>query len=289
MPYLIQRVLGLAGLLVLGPLILVLGLAVRMTSSGPAFHRATRARPGGTFTLYKLRTMAASTADSGPAVTASGDPRVTKLGRTLRRTKLDELPQLWNVVRGEMALVGPRPEDPHFVDLSDPLHARVFAARPGITGPTALAFRDEEVRLERASQARARSAGRKAPTTQDVEFVYREEILPEKLRIDSEYLSRRSAMYDVQVLLATLGLDIGSTGLATEVELDEFIEWGGSAWRGLVAQAVQQMGDLHGKRVLEIGTRSGRMATYFALAGAEVVGVDVADGIRTGGAELRRE
>jgi SAM-dependent methyltransferase len=113
---------------------------------------------------------------------------------------------------------------------------------------------------------------------QDVETAYREDILHEKLRLDSAYLTRRSARYDVQILLATVGLGAMSTGSADDLDLDEFIEWGGSAWRGLTGRAVEQMGDLHGKRVLEIGTRSGRMATYFALAGADVVGIDVTDG-----------
>jgi lipopolysaccharide/colanic/teichoic acid biosynthesis glycosyltransferase len=219
MPYLIQRALAVVGLIVLGPLILALGLAVRLTSPGPAFHRATRVRPGGTFTLYKLRSMLVDSASTGPGVTARRDPRVTRLGRRLRRTKLDELPQLWNVVKGDMALVGPRPEDPRYVDLSDPLHARVFAARPGITGPTALAFRHEEVRLERASQARARTAGRVAPTTQDVETAYREDILREKLRHDSAYLTHRSAAYDVRVLLATVGLGAMPIGSPDDVDL----------------------------------------------------------------------
>ena len=206
MPYLIQRTLALVGLIVLGPLILALGLAVRLTSPGPAFHRATRVRPGGTFTLYKLRSMTASAPAAGPGVTASGDPRVTRLGRTLRRTKLDELPQLWNVVKGDMALVGPRPEDPRYVDLSNPLHARVFGARPGITGPTAIAYRDEEVRLERAARERARLAGREVPTAADIDDAYRQVILPDKLASDSAYLASRTAGGDLRIIAATVGL-----------------------------------------------------------------------------------
>ncbi len=129
-----QRVVAAACLVVVAPVLAVLGLAIRATSRGPALHRAVRVRPGGTFTLYKLRTMYEGTASSGPGVTAAGDPRVTRIGRLLRRTKLDELPQLWNVVRGDMALVGPRPEDPRYVDLSDPLHARVFRRAAGDHG-----------------------------------------------------------------------------------------------------------------------------------------------------------
>jgi lipopolysaccharide/colanic/teichoic acid biosynthesis glycosyltransferase len=204
MPYLIQRAIALVGLIILGPLILALGLGVRMTSRGPAFHRATRVRPGGTFTLYKLRTMRVGAPSFGPGVTATGDPRVTRLGRRLRRTKLDELPQLWNVVRGDMALVGPRPEDPRYVDLSDPLHATVFGALPGITGPTAIAYRDEETILADAARDMANADGRDRPTGEDLDLAYREVILPAKLQIDADYLSSRSFRGDLRVLLATV-------------------------------------------------------------------------------------
>src|SRR3954454_20091386 len=141
MPTIVGRVIAAVGLVLLLPLIGALALAVRVTSPGPAFHRARRVGPHGEFTLHKLRTMRVGAAVAGPGVTAAGDPRVTRLGRLLRKTKLDELPQLWDVVRGEMALVGPRPEDLRYVDPTDRLHQLVFAARPGITGPTALAYR----------------------------------------------------------------------------------------------------------------------------------------------------
>jgi lipopolysaccharide/colanic/teichoic acid biosynthesis glycosyltransferase len=204
MPYLIQRALALLGLVVLGPFILALALVVRLTSPGPGFHRATRVRPGGMFTLYKLRSMTASAAISGPGVTASGDLRITRLGRELRRTKLDELPQLWNVVNGDMALVGPRPEDPRYVDLSNPVHARVFGALPGITGPTALAYRNEEAILAAAARNVAAASGHHMPTPDDIDRAYREVLLPAKLEIDDRYLSSRSLLGDLRLLLATV-------------------------------------------------------------------------------------
>lgn len=204
MPYVVQRAIAAGGLIVLGPLIMALGLAVRLTSPGPAFHRATRVRPGGTFTLYKLRSMWAGAADDGPGVTMTGDRRVTRLGRLLRRTKLDELPQLWNVVRGDMALVGPRPEDPRYVDLTDPLHARVFGALPGITGPTAVAHRDEESILATAATEIAVAEGRTVPTPDDLERTYRERILPAKLAMDAAYLDHRSWRGDIEILWATI-------------------------------------------------------------------------------------
>jgi len=204
MPYLVQRGIALIGLIALGPLILVLGLAVRLTSPGPAFHRATRVRPGGTFTLYKLRSMRVDAAANGPGVTMTGDARVTRLGRLLRRTKLDELPQLWNVVRGDMALVGPRPEDPRYMDLADPLHARVFEGRPGITGPTALAYRDEEAILAGAALELAHEDGRAVATADDLDRAYCEQILPAKLGIDARYLESRTWRGDLAILWATI-------------------------------------------------------------------------------------
>ena len=125
----------------------------------------------------------------GSNLTMSGDPRVTRLGRVLRRYRIDELPQLVNVVRGEMSLVGPRPEDPSFVDLSDPLHRRVFSARPGITGLAQLEFHDEAERLE-------------GP---DAERLYRDEILPAKLRLDAAYLDQRTTLMDLRILARTVG------------------------------------------------------------------------------------
>jgi lipopolysaccharide/colanic/teichoic acid biosynthesis glycosyltransferase len=129
----------------------------------------------------------------GSSVTTSGDPRVTRLGRLLRRYRIDELPQLINVMRGEMSLVGPRPEDPVFVDLSDPLHRRVFSARPGITGLAQLAFHDEAERL----------------VGPDAEQRYREEILPAKLLLDADYLDRRSTVLDVRIIVRTVRTVLG--------------------------------------------------------------------------------
>jgi lipopolysaccharide/colanic/teichoic acid biosynthesis glycosyltransferase len=205
MPYLIQRALALVLLVLLGPPILALAVAVRLTSRGPAFHRATRVRPGGTFTLYKLRSMRVGADAAGPGITSRGDARVTRLGRVLRRTKLDELPQLWNVVRGDMALVGPRPEDPRYVDLADPVHAGVFGALPGITSPTALAYRDEESIVADTARELARAHGRSEATPEDVDRGYREVVQPAKLAMDAQYLATRSTRTDLGVLGMTIG------------------------------------------------------------------------------------
>ena len=197
-----QRALALVLLIVAAPVIAVLGVAVLADSRRPVLHRSIRVRPGGTFTMYKLRTMRVT---GGPGITAAADPRVTRVGRFLRKSKLDELPQLWNVVKGDMALVGPRPEDPRYVDLSDHLHATVFGALPGITGPTALAFRDEEEVLVEAATAIARADGREVPLDQDLDRAYRDVVLPAKLAMDAEYLKKRSWRGDLKILGMTFG------------------------------------------------------------------------------------
>ncbi len=174
------------GLVVLSPVLAVVALFVKRDSRGPALFHATRAGRGGRpFRLHKFRTM--EDGAPGPAITAAGDPRVTRLGRVLRRTHLDELPQLWNVVKGEMSLVGPRPEDPRFVDRDDPAWRRVLAVRPGVTGPAQLEFaRREEARLG-----------------DDPERDYRERVLPAKLRADLDYVSGGTLDGDMAILVRT--------------------------------------------------------------------------------------
>ena len=186
-------VLGTIGLVMAAPILAWAAVAMRMSGDrGPFLYRARRVGQGGKlFTILKVRTMA--TDRSGSKLTLAGDPRVTKVGRTLRRYRLDELPQLVNVVRGDMSLVGPRPEDPAYVDLTDPLHRRVFTAKPGITGLAQLAYRDEATLLGGA----------------DAEQRYRDEILPAKLRLDAEYLDRRSTLLDLQILARTVAAVLG--------------------------------------------------------------------------------
>jgi lipopolysaccharide/colanic/teichoic acid biosynthesis glycosyltransferase len=209
----VQRAVAALALVVLSPALLVLSIAIRSTSAGPALHRAVRFGSGTTFTLYKLRTMWAGSEARGPAVTASADPRITRLGRILRRTKLDELPQLWNVVRGEMLLVGPRPEDPRYVDLENPLHRLVFSATPGITSPAALAYRNEELVLFEAAATLAIGEGRSRATSHDVDVAYRTVILPAKLQLDAEYLAHRSIGRDLRLIGATAMRILGSRGV----------------------------------------------------------------------------
>lgn len=186
-PDLLQRAVGLAGAVLTLPAVAILGAAIRLDSRGPAIYSDVRIGEGGRpFRCHKLRTMRRAP-DIDSAVAMAQDPRVTRIGRVLRRFRLDELPQLWNVARGEMRLVGPRPESPRFVDLSDPSHRAVFMARPGITGLAQLAFADE-----------AASIGREDP-----EGDYRLRVLPAKIQVDLVYLRHRSLRLDLWILAQT--------------------------------------------------------------------------------------
>jgi lipopolysaccharide/colanic/teichoic acid biosynthesis glycosyltransferase len=177
-------------LLLLAPLVAALALLVVTSSRGPALHRAARVGRGGhEFTMYKFRTMRAGAASAGPAITGRDDPRITSFGRALRSTRLDELPQLWNVLRGDMSLVGPRPEDPRFVANYSPADLEVLSVRPGITGSTQLAHRDEEQRLP----------------ADDPEAAYVRDILPRKIAMDLAYVRGRSFVGDVLILIRTVG------------------------------------------------------------------------------------
>jgi lipopolysaccharide/colanic/teichoic acid biosynthesis glycosyltransferase len=195
LPRILELPLVVVGLIVVSPVLGALALAVRLDSPGPALFRQTRIGLGGRpFELLKFRSMRVDAV--GSAVTAGGDPRVTRVGRVLRRFRLDELPQLWNVVRGEMALVGPRPEVPRFVDLDDPRWQMVLSVRPGITDPTTVAFADEEQRL--------------AALGGDPDVAYREQLLPAKLASQLAWLERRSVGGDLSALWATVRVLIRS-------------------------------------------------------------------------------
>jgi lipopolysaccharide/colanic/teichoic acid biosynthesis glycosyltransferase len=187
--------LAVAGPLSLLTLPLVGGVAVANRlggDAGPLLYRATRVGEGGReIQVFKLRTMVTDL--GGSPLTQRDDPRITRVGRFLRRHKLDELPQLWNVVRGEMTLVGPRPEDPSFIDWSDPLHQAVFTARPGITGLAQLAYaREEELHVGDSALD-----------------LYRDQILPRKLRLDRWYLEHRGLRLDARILARTGAILLG--------------------------------------------------------------------------------
>ena len=175
-------------LVLVSPLLGALAVAVLLDSGRPVFFRQTRVGLNGrTFRLLKFRTMVVDAERLAPNVSATDDPRVTRSGRFLRRWYLDELPQLVNVIKGDMSLVGPRPETPEFVALFTPEERRVLSVRAGIAGPSTLAFMNEAELLADAD---------------DAVRLYEEQILHERVQADLSYLDRRSMAYDVRLLLA---------------------------------------------------------------------------------------
>lgn len=176
-------------LLITSPVMLVVATGtVLLSDSGGVIYRATRVgRNGIPFTMYKFRTM--RLAEPGASITVSGDHRITRWGAWLRRWKLDELPQLFNVLRGDMSIVGPRPEDPKYVELYSADQRRVLSMRPGMTGPASLAFRHEELILATAANA---------------EEVYVTKIMPTKLAMDLAYVDNQRFSADLRILINTV-------------------------------------------------------------------------------------
>lgn len=181
-------VVSLLALVLLSPLLGVLAIAVLLDTGRPVLFRQTRVGMyGHPFRLLKFRTMVVDAERLGANVSPTDDPRVTRTGRFLRRWYLDELPQLVNVIKGDMSLVGPRPETPEFVALFTPEERRVLTVRAGIAGPSTLAFMDEAELLAEADNA---------------EQLYEQQILHDRVRADLSYLDQRSMAYDVRLLLA---------------------------------------------------------------------------------------
>ena len=181
--------LTLAALPLALPLMALLALWVRLDSPGPALYRQPRVGRGGRlFRIHKFRTMRVTDA-TGPLVTASHDARITRVGRWLRRTKLDELPQLIDVLNGDMSLVGPRPEVPRYMALyAEPVRRQILSLRPGITDRAAIEFRDEERLLAAAA---------------DPERAYVEQVMPIKQRYYLDYVAQRSLGGDLRILWDT--------------------------------------------------------------------------------------
>jgi lipopolysaccharide/colanic/teichoic acid biosynthesis glycosyltransferase len=187
---LFDLVLALVGLIVLSPLLAVLAAGVRWSSPGPALFRQVRVGRGGRdFVLYKFRTMTVWDGTESGSFDAGDTSRVTRLGRLLRATKLDELPQLWNVVRGDMSLVGPRPEIRKWVEAYPERWALVHKVRPGITDPATILYRHEEQILATAADPLAE---------------YRDRILPHKLGLYERYARKNSFAGDLGILARTL-------------------------------------------------------------------------------------
>ena len=187
---LFDLILAAAALALLWPLLLALAVWIKLDSPGPVFFRQVRVgRHGRPFRIHKFRTMVADAPARGAPLTVGADPRITRAGRLLRGARLDELPQLLDVLAGTMSLVGPRPEVPRYVaHYPAALRERVLSVRPGITDPSSLAFIDEAELLARAA---------------DPEREYIEVILPRKLAAAAEYAQHASLWTDLQVLART--------------------------------------------------------------------------------------
>lgn len=195
MSRLLNAALALVGLLVLSPVLLLVAVAVKLDSPGPVFFKHDRVglrfKPIG---VRKFRTM--KWPPGGPELTTSGDSRVTRVGRFLRRAKVDELPQLINVVVGDMNLVGPRPEARRFVEMFRADYEEILTVRPGITGIASLKYRNESALLDTAS---------------DAEAFYVERILPDKIKLDKDYVRDRSFLLDIRLLVRTANLLISGS------------------------------------------------------------------------------
>ncbi|MEW6510886.1 MAG: sugar transferase [Bacteroidota bacterium] len=177
-----------AGLVLLSPLMIAITVAIRLFSPGPVLYKAARVGKGGrVFSMYKFRTMVVDADKQGPLVTAGDDARVTRIGKLLRKTKLDELPTLWNVLIGDMSLVGPRPENPKSAALYTEQQRKIWNVRPGVTSPATVKYRHEEALLSGAD---------------DLERRYFE-IMQDKLRLELEYVEHYSFSRDIQILLRT--------------------------------------------------------------------------------------
>jgi lipopolysaccharide/colanic/teichoic acid biosynthesis glycosyltransferase len=185
----IEWFMSLVGLILLLPLFVVIALAVKACDGGPVFYLSKRVgKMGRLFDIYKFRTMVTDADGHGGKVTVSGDPRVTPVGRVLRRYKLDEFPQLFNVLKGEMSLVGPRPEDPRYVVYYTEQQRKLLWCRPGITSPASVRYRNEENLLQ----------------GKDWERDYTQNILPRKLDIELRYLPHRTLWTDLGIVMRTL-------------------------------------------------------------------------------------
>ena len=178
------------GLIVLSPLMVTLAVLIKCDSQGPVLFKQRRiGKNFRAFLIYKFRTMEENSELSGPLITIGEDPRITRSGRFLRKAKLDELPQLINVLKGEMSLVGPRPELPRFVELFQREYAEILTVRPGITDLASLKYRDEAALLDEAKNP---------------EEEYLKQILPDKIRLAKDYLQRASFFFDLSLIVRTI-------------------------------------------------------------------------------------
>jgi lipopolysaccharide/colanic/teichoic acid biosynthesis glycosyltransferase len=178
------------GLLLLQPLFVVIAILIKVDSRGPIFFKQGRiGKNFRRFVIYKFRTMVVDAEEKGLRITSGGDHRITRVGRILRKFKIDELPQLFNVLKGDMSFVGPRPEVEEYVKLYEKDYREILRRRPGITDVSSIIFREEEAVLKNQI---------------DPEGYYKKILLPEKIRLAKEYIENSSFLYDLKLILNTL-------------------------------------------------------------------------------------
>ena len=197
--FIFDRIVSLLGLIILSPVLLVVAILIRLKMpGGPVFFRQKRVGLNGKpFTLYKFRSMTNASVDSWSSVSVAGESRITPLGAKLRKYKLDELPELWNVLKGDMSFVGPRPDVPGYADALTGDDREVLGLRPGITGPASLKYRDEEELL--AKVASEGVDGYIDPVRYNDEVIF-----PDKVRLNRYYLHHYSFWMDLKMIFATV-------------------------------------------------------------------------------------
>ena len=182
---------SLFGLIVLLPIFIIISIWIKLSSEGPIFYIQKRVgKDFKEFNLYKFRSMAVDADKKGLLITSGDDPRITKVGKLIRKYKVDELPQLFNVLKGDMSLVGPRPEVKKYVDLNIEEYKKVLSIKPGITDNAAIEFRDEESIMQQYN---------------DKEKGYIEEVLPAKIELYLDYINNISFANDIKLILKTFG------------------------------------------------------------------------------------
>ena len=191
----VDVLVAVAALIAFAPLLVVVAIAVRLDSPGPALYGGARiGLDGRRFRMWKFRTMVIDADRKGPSITSRSDPRITRLGGFLRRSKIDELPQLVNLLLGDLTLVGPRPEAPDLVERYSPEQKRILAVKPGITGPGTLAYTQSDAEVIPAGVA--------------ADDYYMHHLLEPKLKLDLAYVEQRTAWSDTVLVFKTAGYSV---------------------------------------------------------------------------------
>lgn len=182
--------MSLIGIIILSPFLIIIAIIIKISDPGPILFKQVRVgKDNKDFKILKFRTMSPDLKGNSLQITSSHDPRITKIGKVLRKLKLDELPQLFNVLFGDMSLVGPRPEVRRYVDIYNEEQKKVLKVKPGITDLASIKYRNENDLLAASN---------------DPEKTYIEEIMPEKLKINQEYINKASVLYDIKLILKTI-------------------------------------------------------------------------------------